>query len=56
MTCPQCLSGDVYLLPFLCVSAGGNPKYPKAEEALGKARAGYGLLQDEVGSSFKTAL
>lgn len=51
VTSPVCL-----FLPFLCVAAGGNPKYPKAEEALGEACAGHGLLQDAVRSSFKAAL
>ena len=56
MSYPRPLSAGVYLLPFLPVAAGGNPEHPKAEEALGEARAGHGLLQDAVGSSFKAAL
>ena len=55
-THPGHLSGAVQLLPFLCAAAGGDPEHPKAEEALGKARARHGLLQDEVGSGFEAAL
>lgn len=41
---------DFFLLPHPCVAAGGNPKYPEAEEALSEASAGHGLLEDEVGT------
>lgn len=40
-----------FLLPHPCVAAGGNPKYPEAEEALSKAGSGHGLLEDEVGTT-----
>lgn len=63
LTHPACPSPKSPWIPLqscspplvLCVAAvGGNSKYPKAEEALGKACSGHGLLQDEVGSAFKS--
>lgn len=41
---------------FCLLAAGGNPKYPKTEEAFSKISPGHGFLTDKVGSIVSVGL